>query len=161
MKTLNALFLKVFPLEPVPSGPSLSFKTKGEGAIVTAPLLGKRWDQVDAKLCYEANDALPWFRPDTFVYYAPAYMEASLVDVNRDEATIFMPHLVRMWHQAQDSVVMQNMDRRVTLMSIDQLRAFDAWLTALQDLQPTCLLDDEISVARQSVEMHIRAVSHK
>lgn len=161
MKTLNALFLKVFPLEPVPSGPSLSFKTKGEGAIVTAPLLGKRWNQVDAKLCYEANDALPWLRPDVFVYYAPAYMEASLADVNRDETTIFMPHLVRMWHQVVDPVVARDTDRRVTLMSIDQLRAFDAWLTVLQDLQPTCLLDDEISVARQSVEMHIRAVSRK
>ena len=119
---------RVFSDLPRPRAKDLRAFEGTEEKEDTAPFEGRDWQDIDSDTISEHYYALYWFTPQAFLYYLPAFLR---VGVNSPKA-IHVIKILQLLQPVEDPTLAQFRRERWQLLTDDQNRALEAWLSSLE-----------------------------
>lgn len=92
-----------------------------DAKLVNGALKGKRWEDVPHDAVAQLNDAWFLLSPEAFVYYTPAWLGVSIVEIERSEPLIVAPVVI--WGLTVREEESERQLKRFSLFSVEETTA--------------------------------------
>lgn len=145
---LTDAIAKAFAQVPRPEDKDYTSSTGGEDYEESSQFFGKDWHTLSPDFLHTYRDVLFWFKPEAFLYYLPAFLNASIVA--DDENAIYVHTILQLLKKKSENSFSR---ARWGQLSDDQIRVLHEWLKwVLSKAPPGGVFAGEINEAIDTIK---------